>query len=106
MQQTWGDGSELVLDGDNESLSRRIARPPDERAEVPPMRAPAGSSTAVARPRAEIPRAGAPGPPSRSAAASRDFARPAWCPDARFPHQRLVGTDAELADRDLRLASL
>jgi uncharacterized protein len=36
----------------------------------------------------------------------RDFARPAWCPDARFPHERLVCTDAELAERDLRLASL
>ncbi len=36
----------------------------------------------------------------------RDFVRPAWCPQARFPHERLVCTDAELADRDLRLASL
>lgn len=38
--------------------------------------------------------------------AARDFARPAWCPDARFPHERLVCSDAELAGRDLRLASL
>ena len=95
---TWSDGSELELDGDKVRLARRMAGLLEERAKEPP--------TPTARPRAEVPRAAAPEPPLRSAAARRDFARPAWCPDARFPHERSVCTDAELADRDLRLASL
>lgn len=95
---TWSDGSELELDGDKVWLSRRLAGLLEERAKEP--------ATPTARPRAEVPRAAALEPPSRSAAVRRDFARPAWCPDARFPHERLVCTDAELADRDLHLASL
>lgn len=43
--------------------------------------------------------------PPHSVAPEREFSRPAWCPDARFPHERLVCADAELAGRDLRLAS-
>ena len=103
---TWSDGSELELDGDKVRLSRRIAGLLEEGVTVPPPRSPAAISAPTARPRAEAPRAAAPEPPSRNAALSRDFARPAWCPDARFPHERLVCTDAELADRDLRLAAL
>ena len=95
---TWSDGSELELDGDKVRLSRRIGGLLEERAKEPP--------TPTARPHAEVPRAAAAEPPSRNAAARRDFARPAWCPDARFPHERLVCTDAELADRELRVASL
>lgn len=95
---TWSDGSELELDGDKVRLSRRMAGLLEERAKDSPAQ--------TVRPRAEVPRAAGPEPPPRSAAARRDFARPAWCPDARFPHERLVCTDAELAARDLRLASL
>jgi hypothetical protein len=95
---TWSDGSELELDGDKLRLSRRIAGLLEERAREPP--------TSTARRRAEVPRAPAPEPAPRRAADRGDFARPAWCPDARFPHERLVCSDAELADRDLRLASL
>lgn len=96
---TWSDGSELELDGNKVRLSRRMAELLEERATQP--------ATPTARPpRAEVPAAGAPKPPSPSAAARRDFARPAWCPDARFPHERLVCADPELAERDLRLASL
>ena len=102
---TWSDGSELELNGDKVRLSRRIAGLLEERATAPPPRWPAASAP-TARPRPEVPRASAPEPPSRSAAPPRDFARPAWCPDARFPHERWVCSDAELADRDLRLASL
>ena len=95
---TWSDGTELELDGDKLRLSRRMAGLLEERAkELPTPTAPA---------RAAAPRAAAPEPPLRSAGARRDFARPAWCPDARFPHERLVCTDAELAERGLRLASL
>ena len=95
---TWSDGSELELDGDKVRLSRRMAGLLEEPTKEPP--------TPTARPRTEIPRAAAPEPPSRSAMARRDFVRPAWCPNAHYPHERLVCTDAELADRDLRLASL
>ena len=102
---TWSDGTELELDGDKVRLSRRIAGLLEERANEPLPRSPADASTRTARPGAEVRRA-TPEPPSPSAAARRDFARPAWCPDARFPHERLVCSDAELADRDLRLASL
>jgi hypothetical protein len=35
-----------------------------------------------------------------------DFPRPSWCPRARFPHERLICQDRELAARDLRLAPL
>jgi len=103
---TWSDGTELELDGDKVRLSRRIAGLLEERATAPPPRSPAAASAPAARPRAEVPRAAANEPPSRISALPRDFARPAWCPDAHFPHERLVCTDAELADRDLRLASL
>ena len=95
---TWSDGTELELDGDKLRLSRRMAGLLEERAKEPP--------TPTASPRAKALRAAAPEPPLRSAGTRRDFARPAWCPDARFPHERLVCTDAELAERDLRLASL
>ena len=78
---TWSEGSELVLDGDKVRLSRRLTRLLERTAAPPPR-------------------------PRRSAAAPDGFARPAWCPNARFPHERLVCSDAELADRDLRLASL
>lgn len=103
---TWSDGSELELDGDKVRLSRRIAGLLEERATAPPTRSPPAASPPTARRRAEVARAAAPEPPSRSAARPNNFARPAWCADARFPHERLVCTDAELADRDLRLASL
>ena len=103
---TWSDGSELELDADKVTLSRRIAGLLEERAASPSPRSPAPASAPSARLRAEVPRAAAPEPASHSAAPARDFARPAWCPDARFPHERLVCSDAELADRDLRLASL
>ena len=102
---TWSDGSELVLDGNTLRLSRRMAGLL-ERAEASRPHAPADASTPTARPRADVPRAAAPEPPSLSAMGPRDFARPAWCPNANFPHERLVCTDAELAGRDLRLASL
>jgi hypothetical protein len=95
---TWSDGSEVELNGDKVRLSRRMAGLLEERAAGPP--------TPTARPRREVPRGAAPEPPSRSAAGGREFARPAWCPDARFPHERLVCSDPELAARDLRLASL
>jgi len=39
-------------------------------------------------------------------AASADFPRPAWCASARFPHERLVCRDRELAAADLALAPL
>lgn len=87
---TWSDGSELMLDGNK----------------VKPPRGMAEASAPTAHPRDGVPLAAAAQPPSRSAAARRDFARPTWCPDARFPHERLVCIDAELADRDLHLASL
>jgi len=103
---TWSDGSELELDGSKVRLSRRIADLLEERATEPPARSLAAASTPPPRPRSEFPRAATPEPPLGGAAPPRDFARPAWCPDARFPHERLVCTDAELADRDLRLASL
>ena len=103
---TWGDNSELVLDGDKVRLSRRMAGLQEERAEAPRPRAPAQAATPPARPSAEVRRAATPQPPSPKAARPRGFARPAWCPDARFRHERLVCTDAELADRDLRLTSL
>ena len=102
---TWSDGSELALDGDKVRLSRRMAALLEKRAESLPPRAPAPAATLRVRTRAEAPGA-ATAPPARSGAAPRDSVRPAWCPDARFPHERLVCTDAELADRDLRLASL
>ena len=86
-------------------LSRRIAGLLEERVNAPAPRSPTAAFAPTARPRAEAPRAAAPEPPPRNAA-PRDFPRPAWCPDARFPHERLVCSDAELADRDLRLASL
>jgi hypothetical protein len=103
---TWSDGSELELDGDKVRLSRRMAGLLEERASEPTPPSPAQSPAPTARPRADLQRAATAEPPSRSAASPRDFARPAWCPDARFPHERLVCTDPELADRDLRLASL
>ena len=85
---TWRDGSELELNGDKVRLSPWMAELLEERAEAPKKRAPAEAPTpATARPPA-------------------DFARPGWCPDARFPHERLVCRDAELAERDLRLSSL
>ncbi len=74
---TWSDGSELVLDQRKVKLSRRMAKLLEDSTEA-----------------------------SRPGAAPPDHARPAWCPQARFPHERLVCIDAELADRDLRLASL
>lgn len=41
------------------------------------------------------------------AAAPRDrFPRPSWCPRARFPHEKLVCRDRELAAQDLQLAPL
>ena len=30
--------------------------------------------------------------------------RPGWCPQASFPHERLICADPELSARDLRLA--
>ena len=83
---TWSDNSELVLDGNKVRLSRRMAG-------------------LLERAEASRPRAAAPEPPSVSAG-PRNFARPAWCPNANFPHERLVCIDAELATRDSRLASL
>ena len=103
---TWSDGSELELDGNKVRLSRRMAALLNDGIDQPPPRSPAEASTPGARPRAEGPRGGAPKPPSRSAVPPRDFARPVWCAHARFPHERLVCKDAELAERDLRLASL
>jgi hypothetical protein len=103
---TWADGSELELDGDKVKLSRRIAGLLEERATTPAANFPAAAARPTAHPRAEVARAPAPEPPSGSAAPPGNFARPAWCADAKFPHERLVCTDAELADRDLRLASL
>ncbi|HEX6363935.1 MAG TPA: hypothetical protein VFZ93_13325 [Albitalea sp.] len=50
-----------------------------------------------------------PAPPAggeRAAAAGEDFARPRWCKDASFPHERLICRDAELAAGDLALAPL
>jgi len=38
--------------------------------------------------------------------ASDDFPRPSWCKDARFPHEKLVCRDSELAAADLALAPL
>jgi hypothetical protein len=35
-----------------------------------------------------------------------DFARAAWCKDAKLPHERLICRDAELAASDLALAPL
>ena len=75
---TWSDGSELVLEQGKVRLSRRMAKLLEESPEASP---PGATSPA-------------------------DFARPAWCPEARFPHERLVCNDAELADRDLRLGAL
>jgi hypothetical protein len=103
---TWSDGSELVLEGDQVRLSRRMAGLLAERPETPPPRPQAPAAPPATRPRGNAPTAEAPEPPRGRAAAPPDFARPAWCPEARFPHERLVCTDAELADRDLRLASL
>lgn len=103
---TWSDGSELELDGDKVRLSRRIARLLEEPAAAPLARSPAATSVPTVRPGAEVPRAAAPAAPSRSTAPPPDFARPAWCTHAHFPHERLVCTDPELAARDLRLASL
>ena len=103
---TWDDGSELELDGNKVKLSRRMAALLGEGVDASPPRAPPEASARGARPRAEMPRGAAAEPPSRSALRPRDFARPAWCPDARFPHERLVCNDAELAERDLRLASV
>ena len=91
---TWSDGSELELDGDKVKLSRWMVGVLEERSEAPRRATPA------------TPRAAAPAPPSPGAAEPRDWPRPAWCPDARFPHERLVCADAELAERDLRLSSL
>ena len=85
---TWRDGGELVLDGNKVKLSPRMAGLL-ERAEASRARLPPNASAPAARPRAEA-----------------AFARPAWCPNARFPHERRVCADAELAARDLRLASL
>ncbi len=48
----------------------------------------------------------APAAEALALAAEPDFARPGWCPQASFPHERLVCSDAELAGRDLRLAAL
>jgi hypothetical protein len=103
---TWDDGSELELDGNKVKLSRRMAALLGEGVDASPPPPPAETSAQGARARAEAPRVAAPEPRSRSALRPRDFARPAWCPDARFPHERLVCNDAELAERDLRLASL
>ena len=103
---TWSDGSELQLNGDKVKLSRRIAAVLEERATAPRPPSPPSTSAPTVLSRAELPRAAAPERPSPSAAPARDFARPAWCAEARFPHERLVCTDAELADRDLHLAAL
>ena len=104
---TWSDGSELELDGDKVKLSRWMAELLEEQGDASRPRAPADGTTRAARPGPAVPPSAAAGPPSReTAAAPRDFARPVWCPDARFPHERLVCSDAELAERDLRLASL
>ncbi len=92
---TWRDGSELVLDGNKVRLSPRMSGLL-ERAEASRRGTSAKSSAPTPRPPA--PGAVAPG--------RRDFARPAWCPNARFPHERLVCADAQLAARDLQLASL
>lgn len=40
------------------------------------------------------------------AAAPAGFARPAWCAQARAPHERLICRDAQLAAADLALAPL
>jgi hypothetical protein len=103
---TWSDGSELELDGDKVKLSRWMAELLEERGAAPRPRAPVDVATPGARPRAGAAPSAAAEPPSRDGAAPRDFARPVWCPDARFPHERLVCSDAELAERDLRLSSL
>ena len=103
---TWSDGSELQLNGDKVRLSRRIAALLEERAIAPRPPSPPSTSAPTVLSRAELPRAAAPDPRLRRAAPPVDFARPAWCPDAQFPHERLICTDAELSDRDLRLASL
>jgi hypothetical protein len=39
-------------------------------------------------------------------ASTPDFPRPVWCQDARFPHERLVCADQELAQADLALSPL
>lgn len=39
-------------------------------------------------------------------AAPAEFRRPAWCASARFPHERLVCRDKDLAAADLALAPL
>jgi hypothetical protein len=75
-------------------------------ADARPPRSPVEASARGARPRADAPPLAAPQPPPPSALRPREFERPAWCPHARFPHERLVCNDAELAERDLRLASL
>jgi hypothetical protein len=43
---------------------------------------------------------------SPAAAASVDFPRASWCKDARFPHEKLICRDHELAAADLALAPL
>ncbi|WP_280151753.1 hypothetical protein [Piscinibacter sp. XHJ-5] len=43
---------------------------------------------------------------SPAATASVDFPRASWCKDARFPHEKLVCRDPELAAADLALAPL
>ena len=103
---TWSDGSELELDGDKVRLSPRMAGLLEERATLSIPRSSAAASAPTAGTRAKVSRAAAPEPLSRSTAPPRDFARPAWCADAHFRHERLICADAELAQRDLRLASL
>ena len=103
---TWSDGSELELDSGKVKLSRRIDGLLEEPATATPTLSPPAAFGPTARPRAAVPRAATPEQASRSATPRGNFARPAWCSNASFPHERLICTDAELADRDLRLASL
>jgi hypothetical protein len=78
----WGDGEVQELDESRIRLASRYAAMLEE----PP------------RPAAAV--------PSRGSARERDFARPAWCRNARQPHERLICRDRELAAGDLTLGPL
>ncbi|WP_119156205.1 hypothetical protein [Caldimonas tepidiphila] len=61
---------------------------------------------ALLRPQEDAPPAREREEPPAAAEEAGDFPRPAWCRNARAPHELLVCRDRELSEQDLRLGRL